>query len=268
MSAVADMLKGYFKDRKANPWHQIYKDIQTYWQKEHPNEDVTETLLLLREAVFASFDILSLGLVSEISTIEVLDLFTSESSWTAGRRRVRNHCLDIADHLIAKGNVRYLLPSALKRDDFGFLVPRVEEAQWDNFVKAKPKVTRGKLDLTKLENSILGSRFLGEQMIMDTKLSSDDPRVPVLLEAYELQLVEIEINRSTRIQPATPTEQVTLNGGIVQDIEIEEKETPTKKRRKAEAITPLTDFLEENGRKTRTKTQTKPAKKGRRQKAK
>ncbi len=268
MSAVADMLKGYYRDSKTHPWHQIYNNIQMHWQKEYPKRDVSETLLLLREGVFAALDILSFGLISEVSTPEVLSLLTSESSWNTGRRRVRNHCLDVADGLIAKGNVRYLLPSALKRDDFGFLVPRVEEAQWDNFMKAKPKISRGKLDLTKLEKSILGSNFLREQMIMETKLSSDDPRVPLLLEAYDLQLVEIEVNRSTRIQPATPTEQVTLNGGIVQEVEADEKETSTKKRKKAEVVRPLTDFLEENGKKARKKTQEKPGKKSRRRQAK
>jgi hypothetical protein len=266
MSAVADMLKGYYKDNKANPWHRLYKDIQMYWKKEHPKEDVSETLLLLREAVFGALDILSFGLITEISTDDVLSLLTSEANWSAARRRVRNHCLDIAEGLIAKGNVRYLLPSALKRDNFGFLIPRVEEAQWENFMKAKPKISRGKLDLSKLEKSILGSQFLSEQMVMETKLDSDDPRVPALLEAYELQLVEIEVNRSVKIQPIVQTEQVTLNGGIVQETE-EEKETPTKKRKQPESVTPLTDFLKENGEESNNKPK-KPAKKSRRQQAK
>ena len=238
-----------------------------YWLTEHLKDDVSETLLLLREAVFGALDILSFGLISEVSTLEVLAILTNEPNWNAGRRRVRNHCLDIAEGLIEKGKVRYLLPSALKRDDFGFLVPRVEEAQWDNFMKAKPKVSRGKLNLSKLEESVLGSRFLSEQMIMETKLNFDDPRIPTLLEAYELQLVEIEVNRSTRIQPAGPTEQVTLNGGIVQENE-EEKEPSTKKRKQAEVVSPLTDFLEETSKKSKKKSPQKPAKKSRRRQAK
>ena len=234
-----------------------------YWQKEHPKEVVSDTLLLLREAVFGVCDILSLGLVSGISTPEVLTLLTSEANWNAGRRKVRNYCLDIVDQLIAKGEVRYLLPSALRRDDFGFLIPRVEEAQWDNFTKAKPKISRRKLDLSKLEKSILGSQFLREQMIMEAKLSSDDPRVPLVLEAYDLQQVEIEVNRSTRIQSVAPTEQVTLNGGVVQEIEDEEKEPTIKKRKKAEIVTPLTDFLEERSKKPKKKTREKSVKKNR-----
>jgi hypothetical protein len=266
MSAVADMLKGYYKDNKANPWHRLYKDIQMYWKKEHPKEDVSETLLLLREAVFGALDILSFGLITEISTDDVLGFLTSESNWSAARRRVRNYCLDIAEGLTAKGNVRYLLPSALKRDDFSFLIPGVEEAQWKNFMKAKPKISRGKIDLSKLEKSLLGSQFLSEQMIMENKLDSDDPRVPALLEAYELQLVEIEVNRSVKIQPIAQTEQVTLNGGIVQETE-EEKETSTKKRKQREAVTPLTDFLQESDKKS-SKTPKKTTKRSRRQQAK
>jgi hypothetical protein len=262
MIAVADLLKGYYRDHEANPWHQIYGNIQSYWQKEFPKEDVSEILLLIREAVFGALGILSFGLVSEISTHDVLSIIINEASWNAGKRRVRNHCLDVAEELIANGEVRYLLPSALKRDDFSFLIPRIEEAQWENFLKAKPKITRGKLDLSKLEKSLLGSTFLREQMIMETKLSSDDPRVPVLLEAYELQMLEIEVNRSNRIQPPAPTEQVTLNGGIVQDI-VEEKEASPKKRKQVDSVTPLMDFLEEPSKKTKKKTPEKPVKKSR-----
>jgi hypothetical protein len=260
--AIADLLKGYYKDRETNPWHQIYKNIQSYWQKEFPKEDVSETLLLLREAVFGALDILSFGLISDISTQDVLSTITSESNWITGKRRVRNLCIDVAEKLIAKGEVRYLLPSALKRDDFSFLIPRIEDVQWENFLKAKPKITRGKLDLSKLEKSILGSTFLREQMIMETKLSDDDPRVPVLLEAYELQMLEIEVNRSNRVQPPALTEQITLNGGTVQEI-AEEKEVFPKKRKQAEFVAPLTDFLEEPNKKAKNKIAEKPVKKNR-----
>jgi hypothetical protein len=263
MNGVVEMLKGFFRDRKTNPWHQLHKDIQTHWEKEYPKRNVSETLLLLREAIFGALDILCFGLIAEISTYDVLNLLTSESHWNAARRKVRNHCLDIVEQLISKGNIRYLLPSALKRDNFGFLIPRVEEVQLENFVKAKPKISRGKLDLSKLEKSILGSHFLSEQMIMETKLNSDDPRVPLLLEAYELQLVEIEVNRSTRTHSIAQTEQATLNGGIVTEAE-EEKEAPTKKRKHTEDIAPLTDYLEESNDKSEMNVPKKPAKKRRR----
>jgi hypothetical protein len=267
MNAVVDMLKGFYRDSKTNPWHRIYKDTRTYLEKENSKTKASETLLLLREAIFGALDILSFGLIAEISTDDILNLLASESHWNAARRKVRNHCLDIAEELISNGNVRYLLPSALKRDDFGFLIPRVEEVQWENFVKAKPKISRGKLDLSKLEKSILGSHFLSEQMIMEAKLNSDDPRVPLLLEAYELQLVEIEVNRSVRTHPVTQTEQATLNGGIVAEAE-EEKEVSTKKHKYTEDVAPLTDFLEESNDKSEMKVPKKPAKKSRRQQVK
>ena len=267
MNAVADLMKGYYRDREENPWHRMYKDIRTYWNKENPKQDVGETLLLLREAVFGALDILSFGLVSEISTPDVVTAMTGEASWNAGRRRVRNMCLDAADALIAEGDVRYLMPTSLRRDDFAFLVPRVEEAQWEIFKKARPKVSRGKLDLSKLEESVVGSRFLRDQMIIETKLKADDPRVSAFVDAYELQLVEIEVDRSTRIQPPTPTEQTTLNGEVVQEIEIE-KESPAKKRRETEVVTPLMDFLEQPDIKAKRKTANEPRKKSRRRQSK
>ena len=267
MNAVADLMKGYYRDKEENPWHRIYKDVQSHWSKENPKQDVAETLLLLREAVFGALDILSFGLISEISTPDVVTAMTTEASWNAGRRKVRNMCLDAADGLIAKGDVRFLMPAALRRDDFAFLVPRVEEAQWEIFRKARPKVNRGKLDLSKLEESVIGSRFLREQMILETKLKADDPRVSALVDAYELQLVEIEVDRSTRIEPAAPTEQTTLNGEVVQESEIE-KESPAKKRRATEVVTPLMDFLEQPDSKSKRRTTNEPIKKSRRRQSK
>ena len=267
MNAVADLMKGYYRDREENPWHRIYKDIQSHWSKENPKQDVRETLLLLREAVFGALDILSFGLISEISTPDVLTAMTGEASWNAGRRSVRNMCLDTADGLIAGGDVRYLMPTSLRRDDFAFLVPRVEEAQWEIFKKARPKVSRGKLDLSQLEKSVLGSRLLREQMIMETKLKEDDPRVPAIIEAYDLQLVEIEVDQSTRIQPPAPTEQTTLNGEVVQEIETE-KESPAKKRREAEVVTPLMDFLEQPVSEAQRETTDRQRKKSRRRQSK
>jgi hypothetical protein len=268
MTAVVDSLKGYYKDKEENPWHRVYKDIQTYWEKDNPNENVSECLILLREAIFGALNILSFGLIAEISTMDVLAQLTGETNWAAGRRNAGNLCLDIADELIAKRQVRYLLPSALMRDDFGFLVPRIEEAQWQNFIDARPKIRRKKLDLSKLEASILGSKFLRDQMVMELKLDSEDPRVSAILEAYDLQLVEIEVDRSTKVQQPAPTEQVTLNGEIIQDRE-DEKEISSKKRRQKEAVIPLTEFLENSATtKKSKKTTEKPTKKDGRRKGK
>ena len=189
-------------------------------------------------------DILSFGLIDEIGTDNIIKAFTAEEDWKLGRRNARNLCLDIADKLIQKRKTRLLIPSALKRDGFGFLVPRIEEAQWEEFKRAKPKVTKGKLDLTKLEKSIIGSKFLRDQMIMETKIDAKDPRVESLLEAYDLLVVEIEVDRSSLVKPPPPTEQVTLNGKPVFE-EDDEKEGKSKKKKTQGDQTPLTEFLEE-----------------------
>ncbi len=244
MKTVASLIKGYYSDKNDNPWHKVSKNIQTFTNKESSKDKLSETLILLRAGVFGALDILSFGLIDEISTTEIIKSFTTENTWKLGRRSVRNLCLDIADKLIEKGSTRYLTPSALKRDGFGFLIPRIEEAQWEKFKKAKPKVTKRQMNLAKLEKSVSGSKFLREQMIMETKIDSKDPRVETLLEAYELQLVEIEINRSSIIKPPAPTEQVTLNGQPVFD-EDEEKEEKIKRKPSKGDQTPLTDFLSE-----------------------
>jgi hypothetical protein len=252
MTAVVDSLKAYYRNKEENPWHRTYKDIQGEWNKTSQDKDISEYLVLLREAVFGALDILSFGLIQEISTLDVLELLTSETSWTSGRRKARNLCLDIADELIKRGEVRYLLTSALERDGFGFLVPRVEEAQWKNFIDARPKIARKKLDLSKLEASILGSNFLRDQMVMETKLDSDDSRVAAILEAYDRQLVEIEVDWGTKVGPLSQTDQVTLNGEVVRDTD-DERESTSKKRKQKEDVIPLTEFLE-NSSKTNKST--------------
>jgi hypothetical protein len=245
ISAVTDSLKNFYKNKEENPWHSLYKNIETHWNSDTSGEDLADCLSLIREAVFGALDILSFGLIAEISTPDVLTLLTSETSWLSGRQQVRNLCLDVANELIAKREVRYLLPSALVRDGFSFLVPKIEEAQWQNFTEARPKISRKKLDLTKLESSMLGSRFLRDQGIMETKIDSEDPRTSAILEAYDLQLIELEVDRSTRIERTAPTEQETLNGGIVQDTD-DEKEVSLKKQRKKEDVVPLTEFIEDS----------------------
>lgn len=244
MNTVASLMKGYYSEKNDNPWHKVSKNIQTFINKETSKDKLSETLILLRAGVFGALDILSFGLIDEITTKDIIEAFTTEENWKLGRRRARNLCLDVADKLIEKGSTRYLTPSALKRDGFGFLISRIEEVQWEKFKKAKPKMTKGMMNLTKLENSVIGSKFLREQMIMETKIDANDPRVETLLEAYELQLVEIEVNRSSRIKPSAHTEQVTLNGQPVFD-EDEEKEEKIKRKPSKGNQTPLTDFLSE-----------------------
>ncbi|MHA1575906.1 MAG: hypothetical protein ACTSU3_00955 [Candidatus Thorarchaeota archaeon] len=255
-------MKGYYSDKDENPWHKINKNIQKFITKESSKDKLSETLILLREAVFGALEILSFGLIDKIATGTIIKALTKEESWKLGRRSARNLCLDIADILVEKGDTRYLLPSALKRDGFGFLIPKIEEVQFENFKKAKPKIIKNQLNLAKLEKSLLGSKFLREQMIMETKIDAKDPRVAPLLEAYELQLVEIEVDCSSRIKPPLPTEQVTLDGKLVLDGD-EDTEVKVKKQKSKNEQAPLTEFLSEKAVKKKKAPKKKSSKKGR-----
>ena len=237
-------MKGYYSDKDENPWHKINKNIQRFINKESSKDKLSETLILLREAIFGALEILSFGLIDKIATENIIKALTKEESWKLGRRSARNLCLDIADRLIEKGDTRYLIPSALKRDGFGFLIPKIEEVQFEKLKKARPKIIKKQLNLTKLEKSVLGSKFLREQMIMETKIDAKDPRVEALLEAYELQLVEIEVNCSSRIKPPLPTEQVTLDGKPVLEDD-KDNEIKVRKQKSKDEQAPLTEFLSE-----------------------
>jgi len=255
IETVVELVKGYYSKKDENPWHKVNNNIKMFIKKETSRDKLSETLILLRAAVFSALDILSFGLVDEIATSDIIEAFTREDNWKLGKRTARNHCVDIADKLIEKGTTRYFIPSALKRDGFGFLISRIEEAQWEEFKKAKPKVVKGGLDLSKLEKSILGSKFLRDQMIMETKIDVKDPRAESLLEAYDLQIVEIEVDRSSIIKPHPPTEQITLNGQPVFEDD-EEKEEKTKRRKSKGDQTPLSDFLSEEKKVVKTPKKT------------
>lgn len=250
MNAVAYLMKGYFSDKKTHPWHNLYMDIEKYWTRAYPKRDVKETLILLRDAVFGALEILSLSIALDVPTAEFVAILVKESSWKEGRRKVRNKCIEHVEELTRKRKTRYLVPSALKRDGFGFLVDEFEHAELETFRKAKPKMKKVPkkkkqvLDLAPLEKSQLGSRFLKEQTIMETQIEKGDPRISTILEAYDHFLVELEIDLSASIPEPVPTEQVTLNGTPVAEPG-DEKEVPSKRPRKKVVQPPLTDFIEE-----------------------
>ncbi|MHA2081963.1 MAG: hypothetical protein ACW99H_12545 [Candidatus Thorarchaeota archaeon] len=273
MTAVADLMKGYYSDKNTHPWHTIYKDIEKYWHRYHPKKDVKETLILLRDAVFGALEILSLSIALDVPTVELVTLFTKEPTWKEGRRQVRNKCIELVEQLTKKKKTRYLISSAIKRDGFGFLVSGIEDAELETFKKAKPKmkkVPRKKkqiLDLAPLEKSQLGSRFLREQMVMETQIEKGDSRIPTILEAYDHFLVELEIDMSSSIPEPVPTEQVTLNGTPVTD-SVDEKAVPSKKPRGKVKQSPLTDFIEEKPAAKKKKSKKPSAQKKRRAKKK
>jgi hypothetical protein len=245
-------MKSFFLDKKAHPWHRVYKDIETYWKREHPKKDPSETLILLRDAVFGALDILSFSITLPNPTSEFLVLFTKEDTWKEGRRKVRNKCIELAEGLIKKKKTRYLIPSALKRDGFGFLVNDIEEVELELFRKAKPTLKQDPnkkkkieiLNLAPLEKLKLGSRYLREQMIMETKIEKKDQRIPTILEAYEHFLLELETNRRSAIPEPAQTEQVTLNGTSLSNDD-DEKTTPVKRVVDKAVQSPLTDFLDD-----------------------
>jgi hypothetical protein len=259
IDAVAELMKGFFSDKKAHPWHRVYKDIETYWKREHPKKAPTETLILLRDGIFGALDILSLSITLPNPTSEFLTLFTKENTWKEGRRKVRNKCIELVEGLIKKKKTRYLIPSALKRDRFGFLVDDIEEVELELFRKAKPTFKQDPkkkkieiLDLAPLEKLKLGSRFLREQRIMEIKIEKKDQRTSTILEAYDNFLLEHEIDRRSAIPEPTQTEQVTLNGTPVSS-DADEKTTSGKRIVDKAVQSPLTDFLDDKGVKKKKK---------------
>lgn len=240
--AVADLIKGYYSNKAENPWDTIFRDMQKYGEKEETEKALREILILIREAVFGALEILSFSLISEISTADIVRAFTSEKDWNSGRRRVRNLCLDVADRLIEKGDIRYLLPSSLRREGFGFLIDRIEDVELEQFKKARPVISRGKMNLSKLDNSIIGSRFLRDQMVIETKIDANDPRINAIQEAYELQLIELEFERTTKIKLPQETEQITLNGQPVEVVDMG-KTGPSRRRESSGVQAPLTEFI-------------------------
>ncbi|MFW9769851.1 MAG: hypothetical protein ACFFF9_09800 [Candidatus Thorarchaeota archaeon] len=259
IDAVAELMKGYFSNKKSLPWDRMYKDIETYWNRENSKISATETLILLRDAIFGALDILSLSIALNISTSDLLSLFVKEKTWKEGRRSVRNRCIELVEGLLKKKKTRLLVPSALKRDGFGFLIDEVEEVEMALFKKAKPELKKaGKkkkvLDLAPLQKVRMGCKFLREQMVMENELPGNDPRIAPLLEAYDNFLVEYEIDRRSAIPEEIETEQVTLNGKPVSE-EVDEKTIRSKRKTVKDVQSPLTDFIEE-------KKSMKPPRKG------
>ncbi len=214
--------------------------------------------MLLRDAIFGAFDVLSLSIALDITTDELVMIFTNEADWKEGRRKVRDRCIEAITELVKKRETRYLIPSGLKREGMGFLVSEIEDAELESFRRAKPKMKKRSkkkeiLDLRALERTKLGSKFLKEQMVMETQLEKGDPRIPSILEAYDHFLVELEIDMSSLIPEPVPTEQITLNGTPIDDID-DRKDAPERKTREKITQPPLTDFIEEKPARSKKKS--------------
>jgi hypothetical protein len=203
-------------------------------------------VLLLRAAVFAALDMLSLAVPIDTPTSEVLRIMTSQKDWASARKEARAHCASVVHDMIEARSIENLEESALQRDGFGYLKEPLEDAKWEQFRNAKPVVRRGALNLEALQQGIIGRRFLKQQGIADLKLKRGDPLIPQLIEAYEHYLVEYEVDRSLAHQ--SETEQLTLNGSPVQDKGAEKEKRGGKKEasEKGGDQAELTDFIDQD----------------------
>lgn len=144
--------------------------------------------------------------------------------------------------LIDKGDLNNLTPSALERDGMGFLLTSLHEAHLKIFKMAKPRVKEGKLDLKALSRTMYGRRLLRERAIAGSSVDEASSVAAEILETYENLILELEIADAFRIIPAGPTEQITLNGKLVEDsvdkVEIHKVKEPTP-----DVQAPLTEYL-------------------------
>ena len=97
---------------------------------------------------------------------------------------------------------------------------------------------------------------------MKRYIEKGDPRIPEILEAYDHFLVELEVDISASTSGQILTEQVTLNGKPVTEVEDEKARFSKKQREKAEQSA-LTDFIEEEPTKPMKKAK-KPSGQGKR----
>ncbi|NHJ14676.1 MAG: hypothetical protein EAX95_13435 [Candidatus Thorarchaeota archaeon] len=252
-------MKEYWSDKRKAPWHRLYDLIEKEWDwKKGDIDDLKQRLLLIRDGVFASMEMLSLSLAIDLPTQELLQILTKAKDWSSGKRAVREKCAKIVNRLISEGEITQLVPAALERDGFGFLVGPLQDALISEYREAQPTKKKKHLDVSALSESILGRRLLREQMISEAKLPLDDPRVEPLLEAFDRYLIELELDERAVFPALKDTDQLTLNGSIVPEKETE-KEHVKKPDSTELDLADLTEFLEGE---EKTKKARKPKTKG------
>ena len=268
IDAIENSLKGYWHDKKANPWNRIYAQLEKYWMKERPDQDISNTLLLIRDGVFGALDIHSMSLALDIPTNTLIEMLLQAKSWKEGRRKVRTHCSKLVSDMLAKGKTEYFVPSGLERDGFGFLVPSLISSRIEQFKKARPKETKGKLNLKNLAKSVLGRDLLRSLMItpevsakgkQSWTLSVADPRVTELLAAYENMILDLEIDETSRIIPDY-TQQVTLNGKPLSEV-IESRKESRGAAASPGIQEPLTEYFAEGQQEPKKKKKKKAPRK-------
>ena len=231
INRVAEAIRGYWTDKRAHPWHRIVKELSEKGPRVLEKNELEETAALLRDAVFAALDMLSLSVALNLTTRELLDIVLKEKSWRNGRREARAYCAQLAAELIAKGKLDYLVPDLL-------------QAQLDQLQSARPKLKDGAYDLSALHRSVLGRLLLRDFEVTGRALPEDDPRVKDLLEGFEHLVLEKELEQTERAVRPSDTAQVTLNGEIVEDTK--PPETPEAERveeKTPEVQLPLTEYI-------------------------
>jgi len=212
ISAVAETFEGYWTDKMKYPWHTLYAGLEKRSATKKPDVNLSNTLLLLRDAVFGALGLTSLSLALEMSTEEIVRRIVKEPSWKEARRDVRQYASDTVSEMIKRGEIAYLIPSGLTSDGLGFLAPTLRHAQLEEFRNSKPKLMRGKLDLRPLSRCILGRTLLRQLAIKEDRLDEGDPRGAQLLETYEHMLVDVEIGEGAPAAAPVDMEQVTIGG--------------------------------------------------------
>ncbi|RDE15418.1 MAG: hypothetical protein C4K49_06205 [Candidatus Thorarchaeota archaeon] len=237
IDAVIDTFEGYWRDKTRYPWHNTYVMLEKYWALENPETDVSETLLLLRDGVFGALGLHSLSLPIEMSTQEILRRIVKGRSWKDSRRSAREYLSQVVSDMIEQGQIAHLIPSALKHDGLGFLLPSLEKARLDEFRNARPKITRGKLDLRPLSKSVIGRTLLRQLSTKREMLAVDDPQVGQAEEAYEHMLLDLEVGEGVATLSPEDTLQVTISGEPLEE---------TTERKQVRGVLPLTPGVQTN----------------------
>ncbi|MBD3407754.1 MAG: hypothetical protein GF411_16670 [Candidatus Lokiarchaeota archaeon] len=214
-------MEGYWSDKKQYPLHRIYKVIDKYWEKENQEYDLSGALILFRDGIFASLDILSFSLALDLPTEDILTILCKEKSFKDGRREVRNHCAKIVNTMIEKGDIDFLTESGLKRDGFGYLTPKLKDKRIEKFKDAFPVEKDGEYSLSKLLRSKYGKLLLRDLEVTRVKVKASDPIAKEILEKYEHMLVELELDVET-LPDIQETQQLTLDGEPVSDDDSDE----------------------------------------------
>ncbi|UCH05343.1 MAG: hypothetical protein JSW05_04040 [Candidatus Thorarchaeota archaeon] len=102
MEGIAELMKGYWIDKRDHPWHRLCRILGRDWKKTGDPTTTSKKLMLLREGVFGALGILSLSLPLDFSTEQVLKTLTRAKSWKEGRQKVRGKCVKLAMEMISK----------------------------------------------------------------------------------------------------------------------------------------------------------------------